>query len=524
MGAWGGGTVAQDPGATVIRLGDVVLDLDRGTLTRDGQVVPLRSKSFRLLSELASQPGRVMSKQELLDAVWPDVIVTEASLSQAVHDVRRALGDEAGQVLRTVARRGFMLCPTETLAKVSHAQPAEPRASSARPRIALLPLIDRTGFPDQGPILDGLVEEITAGLARFRNLTVVARHSAFAAAADKSLDLTAIGAKLKADYVVDGSARLADGRLMLAMALNDVRSGEILWGESFVCQGAGWLTLQDLIPRRIVQRLFSSIEEAGHRSSLRRGFADLTAFEHLARGRAIFRSSGPRVNEQALAHFAAAIAADPTLGVAYSFHGLADATLHLHSLAPVEVKHRIHAQGVRGVQLSPEEARCHGIMSYFHGWLGEFEQAERAAHRAVELNPCDADSLFNVAIVLKNRGRFQESLGWFERAKDINPLWPTYYDNEHSLALFHLGRYEESARLLSRVPRHSARQEMRLAATYALMGERELARLHVERARSLAPGQDFVELARIGYPYEHERDRQCLIDGIKLALEMRDES
>ena len=115
--------MAQDPGASVVRLGGVMLDLGRGTLTRDGQVVPLRSKSFRLLCELACHTDHVMSKQDLLDAVWPDVIVTEASLSQAVHDVRRALGDGAGQVLRTVARRGFMLCPTEPPTSLSHGPP-----------------------------------------------------------------------------------------------------------------------------------------------------------------------------------------------------------------------------------------------------------------------------------------------------------------------------------------------------------------------------------------------------------------
>ena len=107
--------MAQEPGVSVVHLGGAVLDLGRGTLTRDGQVVPLRSKSFRLLCELASHPGRVMSKQELLDAIWLDVIVTEALLSQAVHDVRRALGDAAGQILRTLARRSFMLCPTAPL-------------------------------------------------------------------------------------------------------------------------------------------------------------------------------------------------------------------------------------------------------------------------------------------------------------------------------------------------------------------------------------------------------------------------
>ncbi len=96
--------MAHDPGASVLRLGDAVLDLDSGTLIREGQVVPLRSKSFRLLCELARQPGRVVPKGELLDAVWPDVIVTEASLSQAVRDVRKALNDGAGQILRTISR------------------------------------------------------------------------------------------------------------------------------------------------------------------------------------------------------------------------------------------------------------------------------------------------------------------------------------------------------------------------------------------------------------------------------------
>ena len=73
--------MAQDSGAAIIRLGGVVLDLGRGTLTRDGQVVPLRSKSFRLLCELARNSGRVMSKDELLAAVWPDVIASDDSLT-----------------------------------------------------------------------------------------------------------------------------------------------------------------------------------------------------------------------------------------------------------------------------------------------------------------------------------------------------------------------------------------------------------------------------------------------------------
>lgn len=83
-----------------------------------------------------------------------------------------------------------------------------------------------------------------------------------------------------------------------------------------------------------------------------------------------------------------------------------------------------------------------------------------------------------------------------------------------------MGHYAEAAQTLSRVPRQSARQEMRLAATYALIGERDLVRQHGVKGQALAPGQNFVEWAWPFYSFEHERDRQRLIEGIQLALEM----
>ena len=91
-----------------IRFSGFTLDLVRGRLLCDEGDVPLRPKSFALLSHLARNAGRVISKDELLSAVWPDVTVTEDSLTQCIHEVRRALGPEGGTLLRTVPRRGYL--------------------------------------------------------------------------------------------------------------------------------------------------------------------------------------------------------------------------------------------------------------------------------------------------------------------------------------------------------------------------------------------------------------------------------
>jgi DNA-binding winged helix-turn-helix (wHTH) protein len=94
----------------MLRLGDVLLDVDRGLL-RDskGAEVALRPKSLDLLLELARNPGRTLSRDELFDAVWPDVTVTEDSIAQCVREVRRAIGDPEGRILRTIIKRGYCL-------------------------------------------------------------------------------------------------------------------------------------------------------------------------------------------------------------------------------------------------------------------------------------------------------------------------------------------------------------------------------------------------------------------------------
>jgi len=117
----------------MLRFGDVVLDIDR-SLLRDskGAEVALRPKSLDLLLTLARNPGRVVSRDELFDAVWPDVTVTEDSIAQCVREVRRAIGDPEGRILRTIVKRGYCL-DIEVQSDVPTAASARSPCGASRP-------------------------------------------------------------------------------------------------------------------------------------------------------------------------------------------------------------------------------------------------------------------------------------------------------------------------------------------------------------------------------------------------------
>src|SRR6185503_21192382 len=101
-------TQAGDTVSRQYRFGDFTLDLDDGFLRRGDDEVTLRAKAFEVLIYLVERHGRLVTKTERIDAIWPDSAVTDNSLAQCLLDIRRALGDDAQQVIRTVARRGYV--------------------------------------------------------------------------------------------------------------------------------------------------------------------------------------------------------------------------------------------------------------------------------------------------------------------------------------------------------------------------------------------------------------------------------
>ena len=179
----------------------------RRDLRRDGEPVAVEPQVFDLLVHLIRHRDRVVSKDELLQAIWGGRIVSESTLTSRINAARKAIGDsgEAQRLIRTSPRKGIRF-----IGMVESSEPAELPSSSAkapdRPSIAVLPFRNLSGDPDQEYFADGMVEEIITGLSRIKWLFVISRNSTFIYK-DKPVDVKAVGRDLGVRYVLEGSVR-----------------------------------------------------------------------------------------------------------------------------------------------------------------------------------------------------------------------------------------------------------------------------------------------------------------------------
>jgi TolB-like protein len=230
---------------------DCVLDLDRRELSRGPEVVATGPQVFDLLVYLVENRERVVTRDDLLDAVWSGRIVSESTLASHINAVRRAIGDSGQEqrLLRTVPRKGFRFVapvsetPSPDRSELLDAEPAASPATSVeaaapaltlpdRPSIAVLPFVNLSGDPEQDYFADGMVEDIIAALSRSRWLFVIARNSSFTYKG-QTVDVRRVGRELGVRYVLEGSVRKAAERVRITGQLIDATTGAHIWADRF---------------------------------------------------------------------------------------------------------------------------------------------------------------------------------------------------------------------------------------------------------------------------------------------------
>ncbi|MGL5113764.1 MAG: winged helix-turn-helix domain-containing protein, partial [Beijerinckiaceae bacterium] len=247
------------------------LDGVRGSLSGAGGDIPLRPKSFEVLRFFVQNAGRLVSRDDTLNAVWPGVNVTEESLTQCVSEVRQALGDLDRRIVRTVPKRGYLFAIdviAQDLCEMgNHALRASAIAESERlpdvaapfvrrprldgPSIAVLPFTNLSGDSTQEYLSNGLTEDVINGLSRFSGLSVIARNSSFSFKG-RAIDVRDVGELLGVRYLVKGSMRRFGDRIRITAQLVDAHSGVQRWGERFDRALGDIFAVQDEITRSIV--------------------------------------------------------------------------------------------------------------------------------------------------------------------------------------------------------------------------------------------------------------------------------
>ncbi|WP_260430274.1 winged helix-turn-helix domain-containing protein [Burkholderia stagnalis] len=212
-----------------------MIDPERRELSHRAKVVPVGPQVFDLLLHLVRNRDRVVSKDDLLQAVWHGRIVSESTITSHINAVRKAIGDTGGEqrLVRTVARKGFRFVGEigEHISRELREPPSTPLLPG-KPSITVLPFQNLSGDPEQEYFADGVVEDIIAALSRIRWLFVIASDSSFTYKG-RAVEVKDVGRELGVRYVLEGSVRKTGNKVRITGQLIDARIGAHLWAERF---------------------------------------------------------------------------------------------------------------------------------------------------------------------------------------------------------------------------------------------------------------------------------------------------
>ncbi|MCP3751504.1 winged helix-turn-helix domain-containing protein [Pseudomonas sp. SBB6] len=514
---------------------DYVLDQQRRELTQRGQVVAIGPQVFDLLLLLVSNHERVVSKDDLLQAVWSGRIVSESTITSHINAVRKAIGDtgEQQRLVRTVPRKGYrftgVVSRCEGLADepVLSAEPLPAPAATLnlpdKPSITVLPFHNLSGDPEQDYFADGMVEDIIAALSRLRWLFVIARNTSFTYKGS-AVDVQGIGQELGVRYVLEGSVRKAGNKVRITGQLIDASSGTHLWAERFEGLLDDIFDLQDRIAESVVGAIAPQLERAEIERAKRKPTDSLDAYDYYLRGTAKLHNGTREAIEQALALFYRAIELDPEFASAYGMAAWCHFWRKINgwmSDRPREI-----AEGTRLARLAVVLGRDDAVALTRGGHAlahlaGDVDSGIALLDRARLLNPNLAPAWYLGGILRALRGETEAAIDNLNHAVRLSPLDPEMFRMQVGMALAHFfaGRFDIAAswaeKALGNLPSLLPAAAL-LAASYAHAGRQDKVELAMQRLRAMDPTLRVSRLKE-WLPIQQGEDFERFAQGLRLA-------
>jgi DNA-binding winged helix-turn-helix (wHTH) protein len=464
---------------------EYAFDTDRRELHRGADVMSVAPQVFDLLDYLIRNREHVVSKDDLIKAIWDGRIVSDAALTTRVNVARSAIGDsgEEQRLIKTLPRKGFRFVGMVREAN----QPSD------------------------------------AALARFRGLFVIARNSSFTYKG-KAVDVKQVGRELGVRYLLEGSVRKAGNHIRIAGQLIDAETGAHLWADRFDGALKDVFNLQDHVTVSVVGAIAPTLMLAEIKRAERKPTENLDAHDHYLRGLASARLWTRDGNSQGLDHFRKAIELDPDLAAAYAMAAWCYLRRKLHGWMDdptAEIGEAVRLAR-KAVHLGQDRALplCMGgyVLSFFER---DFDEAAALIDRSLAINPNSAYAWGLGAWVRVWRGEPDLAIEHAAKAERPSPLDPSMYGIRAAAAYAHflLHRYDVASSLAEQARHGNPNFVLSVcisAASNAFAGRIEAAQRAITRALECDPGLRLSNLKNLT-PFERSEDFALFADGLSKA-------
>jgi DNA-binding winged helix-turn-helix (wHTH) protein/TolB-like protein/cytochrome c-type biogenesis protein CcmH/NrfG len=553
-----------DAPPVALRVGEWEIAPELNQISRAGVIVRLEPKAIGLLVFLAQRSGEVVSREDLLSALWPGVVVGDNALTQVVTKLRKALGDTARKptYIESISKRGYRLIaavrpadrpspppePVEVLAvpdsrvpsrrqvvagavaalavastvwfalrRTDDDAPSTPgRLSSPAahklPTVTVRP-IEAIGGDNEKLIARGLTADLVSDLSKVSGLWVVSGEGAPGSAQPegRKLPSTAPG-----HYALTGTLQSAGSTLRLQVRLVDADAGRELWSQRFEREVRDLFAVQDEMVRSILEQLPIKVSQAETESLARRYTRNVAAYEHFLRGQTLLLARRREQNELARRWYWKAIELDPAFARAYAGLALTHALAYQLGWEDEAALSRAVELAATAEQMDPHLPDTHWVIGFVETQRRRHADAIGHLQRALSMNPSYADAYALMGGIKTYTGQPTDGVALLRTALRLNPDAGSLYFLLLGRALYFVGDHEQArVNLEQALARNADNVEARIymALVLAQLGDRGAAQWQADEIRVVEP--DFSATRWLAtYPMTDKRQKERLVQAL----------
>lgn len=465
--------------------------------------IPEPIRSYRVLSYPGAAAHRVVKASRAAQKKWRSATLAMAAVlivAVGTAGIWYVLMHPTSPSIETVAEKKMTFPPSD------------------RPSIAVLPLSNLSGDPEQEYFSNGITNDLITALSKFGELLVISSNTIFTYKG-KPINIENVGQDLGVMYVLEGSVQRAGAKVRVNSQLIDAVNGFHIWSERYDRELKDIFAVQDEIVQNIVGKLAVKIDTAERKRVMHKKTESLEAYDYLLRGMEYLRRRTRSENIIARQIFEKAIELDPDFASAYV--GLGD-TYSLQAEYgwtefPTQALHRAKELALKALSLEESLADAYGLLGNVYTYFEQYDLAINQLNRAIQLNPNDASSLGNRGQVLLWSGRVNDAIHSLETAFRFDPNMSPVYFMFLGIGYYLKGQYDRAINLLeeglSRQP-DWAGNHIILAAAYAQSGRSDDAEREAQEILRLDP---FFNIDNYGTVFRNQADRDKIVQGLRKA-------